>query len=219
MRIVTVAVLAGLLAIAPDPFPLHAQMTQGQVDAMVKWGQAQDIHYDVVAEFAKDTHVLDAAKSLNTFVKDRFEVSFDWDPVQTALIGKPALRNFPSTVPTAAQIFAKSCQVPPPFNGAFDYVEIIDAKQQTNSPALEFKAKRTYPEGWIPFVNEDGKCGLRPSPAKTEMVTFGMVVVASVLLAMPQATSSDLTVLKDGKTIIQRERDGWTYTYTLRIVK
>jgi hypothetical protein len=224
MRIVTVAVLASLLAVAPGAGTLHAQQTQAQIEAMIKWGQAEDIHYDVVAEYAKDTRILIAAPNstasgAQALVTDRYEVSFDWNPVALALIGKPVFRNFPSTFPTAAVLFAKSCRVPPPFTGVFDYVELLDSKQ-LGTGSLEFSAKRTYPEGLLPFLNEFGKCGLDPAPAKTESVTTGVVIVSGMYFATPQAVPANVTVLKDGKTMILKdEPNGWTYTYTLKLLK
>ena len=51
-------------------------------------------------------------------VKDRFKISFDWNPTQSMIVSKPVFKNFPSTVP--ANIFVNPCQPPPPLTGTYD---------------------------------------------------------------------------------------------------
>ena len=56
-------------------------------------------------------------------------------------------------------------------------------------------------------------------PAKVDTVTERLFVPPGMYLAMPAAAAPGMTIGKDGKTITFQEKNGWAYTYTLRIVK
>jgi len=216
MRILTVVAVVGLLTLAVGTPSLRAERAQ-DMDAFAKWSAAEDVHYDVTAEYAGTTPILAIGGPVDALVQDRFELSFDWNAQEMKLLGKPTFKNFPSTVPTAAELFAKACQVPPPFRGSYDHLEVVDVKQ-LGLQQLELTGKRTYPEGSVPAVIATEGCKLHPSAAKTETVTLKLDVYPGTLLAL-QTSGGTVTVLKDGKTLIAKEPDGWTRTYTLKIVK
>src|SRR5688572_10558774 len=83
-----------LIVLAFGASSIHAQ----NVNDMVKWTSAQVVHYDVVAEYSGNTNVLLAsgyATSYATQVKDRFEVGFDWNPLEMTMVRSPCSRTFP----------------------------------------------------------------------------------------------------------------------------
>ena len=67
------------------------------MDLMAKWTSATVVNYKVVADFSGEA-VLFTADGLpgRGMVTDRFEVEFDWNQSEFAMIGKPIIKNFPS---------------------------------------------------------------------------------------------------------------------------
>jgi hypothetical protein len=160
-----------------------------------------------------------------TSVKDRFEVGFDYIPMQAAIAGKPLFKNAASTV---SAVYEGVCRQPE-VAGAYEHLDVVDAKPARGS--IELTIKRTFPSGGIPFVNEEGKCGLRPAAAKIDTVThtipvipgtfFGTPALAPkhVLIGESASETNTVTIGKDQKTIVVVDEKGWKYTYTLRIAK
>jgi hypothetical protein len=200
---------------------IHAQ----NVNELVKWTSAQVVRYDVVAEYSGTTVVLPSSGSAAAYptqVKDRFEIGFDWNPLEMALVGKPVFKNFPSTLPAgtpARPVSGKTCPQPR-LNGAYEHFEVLEAKTGTpGSNSLQLSAKRTYPGGSLPTALE-GACDIwADSPAKAETLTSSMLVPPGMYLAMPAAAGSGITVGKDGKSMTFVDKTGWTYAYTLNITK
>lgn len=224
MRELFGAVLMGVCAMWCLGVPVGAQ----DMDAMMKWTVAEVVHYDVVAEFAGSTFVLKApagaaVPGYTTQVKDRYEMGFDWSPSKMALVGAPTFRNFPATLPNGmpgGTSMGRGCP-PPKVNGTFDFVEIVGAKTGLpGSNSLQLSTARNYPAGSVPYAL-DGPCALWLDLAKnTQPVSMGMIVPPGMYFAMPAAAGKTITVGKDGKTMTLVDKaNGWTYTYTLRIVK
>lgn len=211
-----------LIVLAFGASSIHAQ----NVNDMVKWTSAQVVHYDVVAEYSGNTNVLLAsgnATAYPTQVKDRFEVGFDWNPLEMAMIGKPVFKNFPSTLPggTPARASGSNKTCPQPkMNGIYEHFEVLAAKTgMPGTNSLELSVKRTLPGGAIPYALE-AACDLwATSPAKEETLSFSMLVPPGLYIAMPSAAGAGITVGKDGKSITFVDKLGWTYAYTLNIVK
>ena len=137
------------------------------IDEMARWTSAEIVHYDVVAEYTGTTPVLVPIKgtpvtSYPTQVKDRYEIGFDWSPTEMTMVGKPAFRNFPSTLPvgTPARLLFNAQTCPQPrMTGSYDHVEVIGAKTgMMGSNSLELSVKRTYPAGAIPYATEVPGC-------------------------------------------------------------
>ena len=203
----------------------HAQ----NVDEMVRWTSAEVVHYDVVAEFTGETAILVPNKgapvtSYSTQVKDRYEIGFDWNPIEMTMVGKPVFKNYPSTLPggTPARpsFNAQTCPQPK-IAGSYDHVEVLAAKTgMMGSNSLELSVKRSFPAGAIPYATEMPGCvNWADAPAKIDTVTEGLFVPPGMYLAMPAAAAPGMTIGKDGKTINFQNKLGWAYTYTLRIVK
>lgn len=199
-------------------------------EMLMKWAGATVVHYDVVAEYSRVTEILTGGSFghwRETAVKDRFEVSFDWNPSVNALVGKPVFRNVPSTVAT---VFEGACQQPK-VDGPYEHLEILDAK--ADHVELELTIRRVYPGGASPYLNENRVCGMEALAPKTVTVTHVLTVVPGSLFAMPQnapehvrvgeqrSATGAVTVGKDEKTIVVDDTatNGWKYTYTLKIVK
>jgi hypothetical protein len=195
---------------------------QGQADlqAMLKWQTAKVIHYDVVAEYSGATPALAKPPNApvgagNSQVTDRFEIGFDWDPASMAMIGKAAVKNFPSKV---SPIPAGKCAAPT-VSGSYDHVEVLDVKTgPAASNSLELSIRRTYPAGVITYPNEKDICTRLAIPARTDLDKAGVLVPLGLFFVMPQAVPANITVGKDGRTMTLKDRE-WTYTYTLRIIK
>lgn len=190
------------------------------IQAMLKWQQAQAIRYDVVAEYAGAVPTLATPPNspvgiAATQVTDRYEISFDWNPTSMGVVGKPTFKNFPSK---SSQMPGGKCPAPR-VSGSYEHVEVVDAKTgPPTSNSLELSIRRTYPAAVIDYPNEKGVCTSLNIPATTTMDTQGLLVPLGMYLAMPQAVPSNINVGKDGQTMTLKDA-AWTYTYKLRIVK
>ena len=214
MKNVAWIVIGAVCALSPAA-PLSAQ----DLEAMLKWSQAEAIHYDVVAEYAGATPTLSTRGApvgiAPSQITDRYEISFDWSPTSMAMVGKATWKNFPTNVP---EMSGGKCPAPK-ITGSYDHIEVVDAK--TGLPAsnsLELSIKRSYPAAVMTYPNENGVCTPLEVPAGTTMDKEGLIVPLGMYFAMPQAVPANITVGKDGKTMTLKDRE-WTYTYTLRIVK
>lgn len=213
-------------------FLVGAATAQGQDPSLImKWSMAEIVHYDVVAEYSLNTAVLTGGsqgvrRANSTAVTDRFELSFDWSPMTRALVGEVTFKNAPSTVATT---FAGACQ-PPRVDGKYEHLEVLAATPAMGE--LTLSVKRAFPAGAIPFLNEEQKCGLDPVTAKTQTIDHIIPVIPGKFLVLPEAApkhirigeseseNNTLTIGKDGKTIVVDDtKDGWTYTYSIRIAK
>ncbi len=218
--VVSVTVLALALVVSP--------VDAEQFDEMLKWTSAEVIHYDVVAEYAGVTAILvnpesGPTNSYQTEVSDRYEVSFDWNPTEMAIFGKPVIKNFPSALPKGkpgGSMFGQPCPEQKT-DGAYDHVEVISVKTgMPGSNSVELTLKRAYPAGKVAYAGEGACVNWYNMPAKTETMTGGFLVSLGMYFGMPEAAGSGLSVGKDGKTmILVDEPNGWKYKYTLRIVK
>ncbi len=218
----SVVTALGLAVLVPS---IRAQ----NIDEMARWTSAEVVHYDVIAEYTGSTAVLVAIKgapvtSYPTQVKDRYEIGFDWSPTEMTMVGKPVFKNFPSTLPVGtparSSFNAQACPQPR-MTGSYDHVEVIGAKTgMLGSNSLELTVKRTYPAGAIPYATEVPGCSnWAEALATIDTVTEGLFVPPGMYLAMPAAAAPGMTIGKDGKTINLQDKRGWSFTYTLRIVK
>lgn len=228
----TPARVALLLAVVPAASAQDVQQQQKQMEMILKWGMAQDVHYKVVADYSGTTRVLAApiggAKGMYSgaegAVTDQFEIQFDWNPTQMALIGKPVIVNHPTSTP----VLEKRCQ-PPKLNGPYEHVDVVGVKPLMGE--LVLTAERKFPPGAAPFVPLDtGDCGIEPVQAKTETLTLYLPILSGKLFATPasagqnirvgEGSTGKVIVGKDGKTMVLDDSGrGWKYTYTLAIVK
>lgn len=206
-------VISALLVFARPP------AARGQdVDAMMKWGQAQVLHWHVVGEFAGKAVVFKGTAWQPVPTTDRVELDFDWNNIEQKLIGKAVFKNFPSRSdplviqPQLAKI--PGCE-PPRLNGPFEYFTMMDAVSDSMT-IVELKGKRDYPGGAIWFVDEiSGKCGPSQKEAGSETASVRVVVPPGVAMATP-----GFEMTRDRRSIITRnEPAGWTWTLTPGIVR
>ena len=227
MRILRI-VFAATFAVAGFTPAASAQSTDPE--KFLKWAGATVVHYDVVAEYSRVTQILTGGsfgRWRETAVKDRFEVSFDWNPSMNAFVGKPVFKNAPSTVGT---VFEGACRQPK-IDGPYEHLEILEAKG--GHLELELTIRRVYPGGASPYLNENGVCGMEALGPKAVAATHVLAVVPGSAFAMPQfapkhvrvgeqrSATGAVIVGKDEKTIVVDDTatNGWKYTYTLKIVQ
>jgi len=218
-------ILATALVLLAAPLAsLPAQ--QMDMEMRMKWALAELVHYDVVAEYSAPTSTL-IDGGYKTAVKDRFELSFDYAPTKVSVVGKPAFKNVASTV---SNVYEGVCRQPE-VNGPYEHLEVLDTKPAMGT--VDLTIKRTFPAGGTPFVNEEGKCGLRPAAARVETVTHSIPVIPGTFFATPSlapkhvrigekaSETNTVTIGKDEKTIVVDDSavNGWKYTYTLKIAK
>ena len=198
------------------------------IEAMMKWQTAQAIHYDVVAVYNGNAIIIktDAPTraSYNGQVTDRVEIGFDWSPAGMSLVGQPTFKNFPSALPagTPSYVVAGAQCAGPKISSPYDHVEVVGAKAGVpGSNALELSAKRTFGAGSISNWNEHGCNNWVQATAASETVSLAIPVPLGLMLAMPKETLPANMTVKGPDTIVidDSKKNGWTYTYTLKVVR
>lgn len=213
-------IIAGILVLGSAASRVGAQAPP-ELQAMLKWQQAQTIRYDVVAEYKGETAVVEMPGNSpvgpsRVLVADRYEISFDWNPNEMAMAGNAVLKNFPATLP--AEMPSGKCGSLK-LAGPYDHVEVLSAQTgPAGSNSVQLSIKRTFPAAALSYANEKGVCTPLTVPAATSTDVAGVVVPLGLFFAIPSAVPSNITVGKDGRTMTLKDRE-WTYTYTLRIVK
>ena len=191
------------------------------IDVMAKWTAATVVNYKVSAEFSGEA-VLFTAEGLpgRGMVTDRFEVEFDWDQSEFAMIGKPIIKNFPSKLGSVLKNGICTTTV----SGAFEHATIVELR---NDPALGManavhaETQRDLPAGTLAGVNEVGPCAaIRQATARSARHRIAVPAPNGMMLAMP---SGQAGYQHNGKAFIIKgtstEDKGWTYTVTPTIVK
>jgi len=204
--------------------PLPAQ----DMDEFMKWAAAEDVHYDVVAEYTGLAKVLvapddsRAVAGYEAAVTDRYEVSFDWNPTQMAMIGEPRFKNFPSTTTNdlpGGSMFGMACPSPK-IEGSYEHMDVVAAKAgMPGSNSIEVTGNRTHPPGQVAFAGEGPCNNWQPMPGRIESVTDGVFVPPGSYFAMSGMADSNTRVDSANHVItVINQSSGWKYTYTLRIV-
>ena len=189
------------------------------IDLMAKWTAATVVNYKVTAEFSGEA-VLFSTGGLQGrgMVTDRFEVEFDWNQSEFAMIGKPIIKNFPSKLVSVLKNGTCTTTV----SGAFEHATIVELR---NDPALGMsnavhaEAQRDLSAGTV--AAEVGPC-TKVLQAAARSVRHRIAVPApnGMMLAMP---SGQVGYQHNGKAYIIKatgsDEKGWTYTVTPTIVK
>ena len=213
-----------VLALSFVPSAARAQ----NIEEMLKWQSAEAVHYDVVAVYSGTAVIIktDAPTraSYNGQVTDRFEIGFDWNPAGMSLVGKPTFKNFPSALPagTPSYVVAGAQCAGPKMTSPYDHFEVVGAKAGVvGSNALELSAKRTFGAGSVSHWNENGCNNWVQATASSETVSSAMQVPLGLMLVMPKETLPANMTVRGPNTVVldNSKKDGWTYTYTLKIVK
>jgi hypothetical protein len=195
-----------------------AQVAGQDLDLMVKWTAAEVVHYDVTMEFAGEGQILKEGGQFRTApVTDRVEVAFDWNQNEMKLVGTPVIKNFPSTKGDMPPDKREGCPAPRVTGGTYDYINVTAVTSVEYNPALQFTATRSFAAGTIPAFDDQERCTQSiDSPAATERVELGLLVLPAMYLGMPAAGGQGIQV-DAAKSTIKSVDQGWTNTYKLSI--
>lgn len=197
---------------------LFACPVQGQkvdMDLMAKWGAVTVVRYVAVGEYSGEPIILTGANNhiRKAHVTDRVEVTFDWNQTETSLVGKPAIKNFPSKLVSMTPV--EGCPVAK-VEGTYEHFDVVSAKP-SSGPMIEVSFNRAYPSGSIPYPGDNEPCGAGwdTAAAHSESDTMDVLVPPTMYFAMPSAIGEGGSISKDGKSIILADKsNGWTWTYT-----
>jgi len=217
MRSAVVSIAALTLTIAA-PGRASAQ----NYDAMAKWTDAKVIRFHVSGDFSGAGRITGGQGAAQAKFTDHVEFDFDWDNVEMKLIGKPAIKNFPTKVTDVTPGTWRGMPCPAAkIDGAFEHFSLESIAGMMT--LLELTGKRDWPAASVPYGRESstGSCGqLWETLATTaEPVTFKFEVMLAMMLEMPDALGADFKVSKDRKSFIEDKKDGWVWTLTPTIVK
>ena len=191
------------------------------IDLMAKWTAATVVHYKVAAEFSGEAVLFTADKLPGRgMVTDRFDVEFDWNQSEFAMIGTPIITNFPSKLVSVLKNGTCTTTV----SGAFEHATIVELR---NDPALGManavhaEVQRDLPAGTVAGMNEVGPCAaIRQAMARSVRHRIAVPAPNGMMLAMP---SGQAGYQHNGKAFIIKatssDEKGWTYTVTPTIVK
>ena len=195
---------------------LAAPQAFGQnVQAMAKWTALTIVRYRVVGEFSGTTPILSGTKSKlvrSAPVTDRVELDFDWNQQEMKLVGTPVIRNFPSKVGAIPPISGCTQRV----DGPMEFATVL---AMANGPmhmsgVVELTIKRDQPAGSACWLSEEGVVW-EAAPAKSETTMAPFTVALAMALAMPGM----IPATPDGKSLVMKTADGWTWTHTPTPVK
>jgi len=191
------------------------------IDLMTKWTAATVVDYKVTAEFSGEA-VLFSTGGLHGhgMVTDRFEVEFDWNQSEFAMIGKPIIKNFPSKLVSVLKNGTCTTTV----SGAFKHATIVELR---NDPALGMsnavhaETQRDLSAGTVATDSEVGPCAkVFQAAARSVRHRIALPTPNGMMLAMP---SGQAGYQHNGKAFIIKaassDEKGWTYTVTPTIVK
>jgi hypothetical protein len=204
--------LAGLLApIALTATPAAAQ--QPDVNAMVKWMSAAVIHYRYVGEYS-DKGAINGSPvgesqpgGVLANYSDRVEFELDWNQTEMKIVGTPIVTNSPTKVELLAETRCPSPQI----EGVFEFATVTSITAPSpGTPGIVLAMKRDYVGGAVPYMGE-GSCGTSHFAVGSETSSKKMDLVnAMMMVDMPGAPPKT----PDGKSLIQKDNDGWAWTIT-----
>jgi hypothetical protein len=191
------------------------------MDLMAKWTAATVVNYKVTAEFSGEA-VLFTADGLpgRGMVTDRFEVEFDWNQSEFAMIGTPIIKNFPSKLGSVLKNGTCTTTV----SGAFEHATIVELRNDPSlgmANAVHAEVQRDLPAGTVAGANEVGPCAaIHQATARSVRQRIAVPAPNGMMLAMP---SGQAGYQHNGKAFIIKatssDEKGWTYTVTPTIVK
>lgn len=212
----TVLVVVGAVAAALSMKPVVAQ----DIDAMAKWTALTVVHYVAVAEFSAPRRVVTGTKNSDLGwsapAADRVEIEFDWDQQEMKLVGKPAIRNFPSKIGPITVL--KACPLPK-IAGTLEVVTASNLRD-TGAGGVQFDARMDVPGGSVPFPADEQfgvPCGAKwdTSVAASTTATEILQIPPAMMLAMG---GGGFGISADKKSLILKGKE-WTWTFTPTPVK
>jgi hypothetical protein len=215
-------VVIGCLGLSASP--LGAQAVDMAV--MAKWSAVTVVHYVMTGVFRGDLVVMRSPRGVEATatVTDSVEFVFSWNQQQMTLVGAATVRNFPATVSFPARI--GECPAPR-VTTPYDGWVIASATTIGSGGGLTLKGTRTYAAGAFPRAKPNVPasqevCGdvWEPVAATSEPAEMMVGVATTLWYAMPSAGDENVSVTKDGKSIIVIvPQTGWTWTYTATAVR
>ena len=187
----------------------HAQ--QMDMDAMMKWGAADLIHYHIVGVY-QDKPLIASGGAARADVTDRVVIDFTWKLSEMKLVGAATFQNSKTTLTNPVD-YEPKC-LPPVLKGEYEHYEVLSIKEGL-SGSLEFQVQTKYP---VVEVAQFCTASRKAVPAKTDTRAEEFVVISPVTFGMPLPDSDDLRISKDKKSLIAK-KDGWTWTYTPSMVQ
>jgi len=189
--------------------PVSAQ--QMDMDAMMKWGAADNVRYPVVGVYQGKPHIASDGSGLAD-VSDRVVIDFSWKLSEMKLVGQPSFQNTRTTVTNPKD--RESACLPPVLKGEYEHFEVMSIKEGLGG-TLQLQVETRYP---VVEVAQSCTASRKSVPAKVKPRAEDFVVVSPVSFAMPLPDSDDLRVSPDKKSLVVKKA-GWTWTYTPTITK
>jgi len=203
---------------------LVAQPAAGQdFDAQLKWTAAKVVHYRIVGDFTGRMMIMQGKYTLQSAeITDHLEVELDWDNQEMVILGTPVVRNAPTKFAagdTGGGPPGLSC---PPLRMAkpAEFASVTRVTAMSILLVIEFQQQMG--EGAIPWTGPtaSGKCGDAWDPAlpSTETLDVQLQLPPGMMLAMsPEQSGYDRS--KDGKSLLPKPENGWSWVITPSIVR
>ena len=203
--------------------PLGAQTPDMTV--MAKWASVTIVRYVMTGVYRGDQVVMRSPRGIDATaqVVDSVELVFTWNQQQMVLVGAATVRNFP-----AGASLGPTAQCPAPrITTPYDGWVITSATTTGGGGALTLSGKRMLAAGSFPRAKPNVPasqevCGdvWEPVAASSEPVEMIVGVATPLWYAMPSAGGENVSVTRDGKSIIVVDpATGWTWRYTATAVQ
>jgi len=185
-----------------------AQAQQMDMDAMMRWGAADLVHYHIVGAYQAKTDVVgDANEVGHADVTDRVVIELDWKLSESKLVGAPKILNEKSTVNNLRNAEPKC--LPPILKGEYEHYELLGIKDGLGG-ALELQVQTSYPAAEVVQFCTGSR---KTAAASRKLRPEDFAVPSPVMLAMPLPDSDSLRASADKKSLVQK-KDGWIWTFT-----
>ncbi len=193
------------------PLACAVQAQQIDMEAMMKWGNATVVHYQVVGDYQAGTVIAYQEPGGQADVTDKVTLNFDWNLQENKLIGTPKVLNDTTSISNLRNV-ESTCPPPSPPKGAYEHitvnevigsgVELLDIKGFTDYPEIEVTA--SCQGSWY-------KRTVMPEKAP---VVLQVPVPSPMILILPASSSTENIRVLPGGTSFQVKLKGWTWTYT-----
>ena len=203
--------------------PLGAQTPDMTV--MAKWASVTVVRYVMTGIYKGDLVVMRSPRGVDATanVTDSVELVFTWNQQEMALVGAATVRNFPATASLAATAQCPAPRITTPYDGWI----ITSATTIGSGGGLTLTGKRALAAGSFPRAKPNVPasqevCGdvWEPVAASSEPVEMMVGVATPLWYAMPSAGGENVSVTRDGKTIVVVDpATGWTWKYTATPVR
>lgn len=205
--------MAGFLAFGAAAL-LAGGAPQIDIATVQKWARAEVVSYHVDGAFSGWTSVSHQWASAEGDVTDSMTVDFEWNLNQRKVIGPVKFSNGGSSV-KAVRSSLKDCPAPG-MPASYEHFTGATAAQDFDARIL-LKGERAYGAIDVP-LECPASLKLLASPAKTVEATLYLAIPDPRMLGLGDTGTPNVTVSTDHKSFTVKG-DGWTWTYTPRLVK